>query len=375
MSIEEFLTPRLCGTRFNNGAIPLEVLRDLAVLEEMVIEVAKWRFLEVNSARKRCPRGFEDVELRLIRVDDGSARPVLAVVLGSLTLPGLHPNLQYHEQAREAIVSAIEAAEQNLDPTDYLPTQALSYFDRLGRSLRPGETIEFTTALHPAIARLDKETRRRLVLAPSSVLELTDEITLRGSIPEADQDNMSFQIQLFDGRKMRAPLNRQHRDIVLETFTHYLEGARVLIRGIGRFDRQDRLLSVQSIEHITPLDPLDVAARVDELRSLRDGWLDRQGRAPSKSGLDWLTSMFDQRFQDDLALPHLYPTPEGGVQAEWSFHPHDIGLNIDLDTHRGEWYRLNLETDEDETHILDLNDDAAWDWLANSLRELAVGAA
>ena len=35
-----FLSPRLVGERFVGHAIPLELLKDLAVVEEMIIEVA-----------------------------------------------------------------------------------------------------------------------------------------------------------------------------------------------------------------------------------------------------------------------------------------------------------------------------------------------
>ncbi len=39
MTTIEFMRPRFQGARFEGRCIPLEVLRDLAVLEEMVIEV------------------------------------------------------------------------------------------------------------------------------------------------------------------------------------------------------------------------------------------------------------------------------------------------------------------------------------------------
>lgn len=55
-----FLSPRLEGDRFNEHAIPLELLKDLAVLEEMVIEVAKWWYLQDHKDRRRTPRGFTD---------------------------------------------------------------------------------------------------------------------------------------------------------------------------------------------------------------------------------------------------------------------------------------------------------------------------
>ena len=73
MDSVEFLRPRLRGSRFDNGEIPLEVLGDLVALGEMVQEVAKWRFLKENPQRQRIPRGFTDsVNLKLTRVERGS---------------------------------------------------------------------------------------------------------------------------------------------------------------------------------------------------------------------------------------------------------------------------------------------------------------
>ena len=74
----EFLRPRLCGKRFEGGGIPLEVLKDLSVLEDMLKDVAKWRFLQDHPERKRIPKGFAvDVELKLSDVAVGSTVPVI----------------------------------------------------------------------------------------------------------------------------------------------------------------------------------------------------------------------------------------------------------------------------------------------------------
>ena len=130
-------------------------------------------------------------------------------------------NQLYFERARDAVVNAIGAAEQNQPITAHLPEKSLGYFDRLGRSLRDGEAIEFSTPTHLNPARLTRETRRRLVLASSSVKELTEETVVRGSIPEVDQDDMTFELQLIDGRKVRAPMADQHLETILEAFNAY----------------------------------------------------------------------------------------------------------------------------------------------------------
>jgi len=131
--IPSYLRPRLVGERFAGHSIPLEFLKDLAVIEEMVIEVAKWRFRQAYPDRKRSPRGFTDgVSLRLSAVEDGSAVPVISLVMAGGTL--FPPENQlYFVEARDAIVGAIAAAGSANPATilEHLPERTLSYFDRL----------------------------------------------------------------------------------------------------------------------------------------------------------------------------------------------------------------------------------------------------
>lgn len=375
MNTVEFLRPKLCGARFEGAAIPLEFLKDLAALEEMVIEVAKWQFLREHPDRTRSPRGFtEGVELKLTSVDEGSAIPVISMVVTSLRLPGSSPvNQVYFEQAREAIVGAIDAAERSQSVVAHLPEKVLGYFDRIGRSLRNGESIEFSTATHPNPVRLTKETRRRLVLSSSLAREFTEEVSIRGSIPEANQDAMTFQLQLIDGQKVTGPIPDQHLDTIIEAFNGYRLDARVLLQGIGRYNRQNRLLGFESIEHISLLDPLDVSGRLDEFRRLKNGWLEGRGVAPNHDGLGWFSAGFDQYFPDDLPLPHVYPTPDGGLQAEWTLASNEISLEVDLSMRRGEWHRLDLSTDEKDARGLNLDVHRDWGWFIAEIRRMGGG--
>jgi len=57
----------------------------------------------------------------------------------------------------------------------------------------------------------------------------------------------------------------------------------------------DKLLELGSVEHVDPLDPLDVIVRIDELRQLKRGWLDGKGEAIDAQQLDWVVEAFSQR--------------------------------------------------------------------------------
>ena len=152
-----------------------------------------------------------------------------------------------------------------------------------------------------------------------------------------DQDKMTFELQSLEGRRIPAAIEEQHRDIVLETFNGFEENGKVLIRGIGKYDRQERLVKLESIEDITSLDPLDVPSRLYEFRALKDGWLEGEGSALSREGLEWLTTQFEQCYPSDLPLPYLYPTPEGSVRAEWSEGANAVVLETNLDSHSALW--------------------------------------
>jgi hypothetical protein len=371
---QTFLKPRLTGSRFDGHAIPLELLTDLAVLEEMIIEVAKLEFLKDNPGRKRAPRGFtKGIALKLTGIEAGSAIPIIGLFNETDKL--FHSSQPYYERARDTLADTIDAAESNQSIMDLMPEKALLYFDRIGRSLHDGEAMEFTIPDRDRPARLTKDIRRRLLLASTRVKELTEEASVRGTIHEANQLHMTCEILLIDGRKISAPIAEQHRDTILEAFNGYKTGTHVQIQGIGRFNRNELLLGFESIEQITILDTLDIDSRLDEMRILRDGWLDGRGEAPPHAGLDWLSEVFDKNYPDKLPLPYLYPTPTGGVQAEWSLGKSEISLDIDLGTHIGRWHSLNVDTDEEDSSELNLENEGAWQMLAGKIQQVAEGEA
>ena len=83
------------GKRYDDHSIPLEFLRDVAVLEEMVVEVAKSKFLADHPNRQRSPRGFtRNIHLMLAAIDPGSATLDIRLAPGTTDLaPDSQPKL------------------------------------------------------------------------------------------------------------------------------------------------------------------------------------------------------------------------------------------------------------------------------------------
>jgi hypothetical protein len=332
--------PKLKGERFSRHSVPVEILKDFAAFEEMLIEVAKREYLTANPSRQRTPRGFaKGLELRLTGIEEGSA--VLNLVLAGL-LSAQNSEAPYFEQAYQKILASIASIDSGFEPR--LAPEQLRYFDRFGRSLQEGESIEFSGQGSQPVS-LTPNTRQRLLEA-SQAEEWTEEKTLKGRISSCDKADKTFELELSNGARIQGPLDQQHRQTIMDAFNHYEEGHKISIKGVVRRDRSGRDKALESVEHLNPVDPLDVELRLEELTQIKTGWLNGKGLAPDSDGLKALAKAFDRFFSSDLPLPHLYPTPEGGVQAEWSTDTWDVSLEIDLKTQQSELHALNVENGE-----------------------------
>ncbi len=136
--------------------------------------------------------------------------------------------------------------------------------------------------------------------------------------------------------------------------------------------------------HLAPAQAIheDIARRLDRFKHLEDGWADGMqhagdwgsgyGKAPHHEELDWLKQQFATHYPSTLDRPYLYPTPEGGVEAEWSIGSNAASLEIDLETHEAEWHNLNFDTDDSYERWLNLDEPDGWEWLVSELRVLGI---
>lgn len=367
MNAEPFLKPRLTGARFEGGVVPLHVLADFAILEQMIVDIAKWKFLEENENRSRVPRGFtEGISLKLTGVEQGSAIPIINLFFAASTL--FPPDAKsYFEEARAEIVKSIRYAEQDLHISN-LPPKLLSYFGRFGRSLEPGEAVEFSDDVG-GTAKLTQLTRHRLVIA-SNIKEYAEDIELRGTVTGMEVKEEWFNLVRSDTTKVKIPLTEPHIDTIRKAFNCYAIGKKMTLRiqASGRFDRERKLKGIESVEQVVVIDPLDIRDRVEELKLLENGWLDGKGIVPSPAALDSFVSVFEMNYRDELQLPYLFLTPTGKVLAEWSLPSWSLSLEIDTVTLKADWHELNLATDSEDEREIDLGNSGDWQWVAENIR-------
>lgn len=116
----------------------------------------------------------------------------------------------------------------------------------------------------------------------------------------------------------------------------------------------------------------DVPSRLYELRSMTDGWLlDEYSIAPSHEGLDWFSNEFARLYPTDLPLPYIFPTPQGGIEAEWDIADKHAAFAIDIDAHQGRWLQWDINTDYHDSEDLNLDIEADWSFFIAQIREMA----
>ena len=119
------------------------------------------------------------------------------------------------------------------------------------------------------------------------------------------------------------------------------------------------------------LHPIDVENRLEELDGLKDGWLNGKGRALDRERLKLLADNLARCFDVALPLAHLYPTPAGGVLAEWTLGCWAISLGIELESQTAQYHAVHLRADECFELPLDLNERAGWNSLQVELQRLS----
>ena len=108
--------------------------------------------------------------------------------------------------------------------------------------------------------------------------------------------------------------------------------------------------------------------RIEELKSLKRGWLDGKGEALEAQKLEWVVEMFQNYYADDAKLPYLFPTPEGNLLADWPLGENSVSLELDLSTRVADWHVLNLVTDGEETKQYNLGEPESWKLIAEGIK-------
>lgn len=355
-----FIQPRFVGARFLEHTLPVDVAKDLAAYEMLVTELAKHLFLEDHGDRQRVPKGFStEFHLHIERIDDGSAKPLLSVVMaGALALNG--GSADYFERARDLISECIASGGERL-PTGF-PRELLHHFNNFGRSLRDDESLELPRPQADTPATLTPDVRKRLVLAADRVYE--KEIEISGTIGEADWERSTFRLRLPDGSQTIIPMPESFHDKAREFGGRIRH--QVVLQGVAAFDSWDKLQKVVAADHLEIQRNFDLIRRLEEIATIENGWFDGHGLAPDKQCISEISAALEVHYPEDLALPIIVPTQEGNLLFEWEVSG-SPSLDIDLKLQIAEFHSFGFENEIERT--FNLREENAWAELFGFLQE------
>jgi hypothetical protein len=336
MTQEPFIQPRFVGPRFEGHTLPLSAAKDLAAYEELVLELAKHLVRQKHGrVKKSFAQGFS---LHIERIDDGSAKPaLLAMMLGAL-LPGLPPEIV---EAKDLINSVIATEAGQAFPTAF-PKDCYSYFNRIGRSLEEGESIEWLPDSPTNKTVLTPVKRKRLVLAHRETYEA--EVNVGGLVESLDAKRRTGTLSSLENQTVTFAFDDPFFSDLKEALGN--RRLNVSLKGIGVFDVNDRLTAIIAIEQLDLLPHLKLVGGIEALLELQDGWLEGGGKAPAPASLTGLMNEVVRTFPADLEYPAVVPTEDGNVVFEW-IRPHArIELEVNFADERLELYASNLKTNQ-----------------------------
>lgn len=338
--------------------MPVETVVELAAYRALVLGVAKERFREAHPARQRVPRGFaERLQLRLSTVEGGSAIPVLERVASPGTL--LAADDEFTE-ARNVIEDAVAAAAGDGELPSAFPRKAVVLFNHFGQTLRPDEAIELRRGAATTGPTYTRDVRKTLVL--NQRRRFQEEVEDIGWVSEVDADHMSCLIRLRMGppSAIPAPLDEVTFPAAKEVLEPKGEGPPVRVSGIGVFDTDQGLIRLDSLHDVSILEETEELATLDhrfaELAALHAGWLDGEGAPPDGVVLDRARRVLAELLNFDVPRPRVFPTPEGGIQAEWTVAGHEISVTFEPD---GSLYAVSVNLSSGQTEEPELAADNA----------------
>jgi hypothetical protein len=237
------------GPRFENHAVPVDGLRELAAFQDLIREIGRWLFQRDNPDRKRVPHHFDQsLALRCRTIEPGSARiPLEAADPPMNDVPMTLPGLTYLERSLLLAVEACNAANEGRSLPREFPRSALAIIDDFGKSLGPDEAFALRIPRGNS-CRYTFVTRQAFLTYARDGYE--DDVDVVGRVIAADVERHVFVVHADDGSKVVAELSSEHEPQVLTALREHT-ARRVRLRGRGHF-------SAGGVpQRVSPVDQLD----------------------------------------------------------------------------------------------------------------------
>lgn len=340
---DAFMRARFAGGRFDSHSIPFEVLSDLATYRNLIIKVAKMLFKKRHGNRVRVPKGFEDsFQIGLSQVQGGQS--AVAVARRLPTAPPVSdqhpmpfPTYSEFDEAQEYVEDLIRrVSSTGYVPPDF-PIELAGQFNPFGQSLQDNEYVELSHGVSLP-ARYDTFIRKKIVLSREKTYEnsVNALFTLNGGM----HDTGMIHVRDESGASL------DFRPLTESEFETAMTRRSCLVRliGSGLYDSEEKLRRLVDVSVIyddaPPRQPFE--DRLDEIATAAEGWFEEGNPAPSIVAVEAMRQFITLIIQEEgMTAPYLYPTPDGGVAAEWTEGDWEASANIEIDGDSIEFHAIN----------------------------------
>lgn len=373
-------TMRFIGERFETQGIPVDVLDEARICQQILLSRARNLYLQDHPETARVPPGFEaDHRVRLLNIEEGSSVMVFVADRDPSKLAMKQDH--YLESAAEEVSTLIDTGSSEDDSRngklDY------SDFSRFGHTLEKNDQMLFRAGQASAV--LDYQGVRRLHARARVKRDQPQRSpTVRvGTVNALDAPSKTIQLQSIESA---AP----------ETLEYESEAVFAHLRDAIEFERTGRTFVVclpqaspQNGEADDERHSVDMVSRAEVVRDEkaieRYGTICERLRSfshpsgrqsthaedrpdPSEAACDVARELVGHVLCAALPLPYVYPLPEGGVSLEWGLNT--IGINAEVLNDAATidlmlWHRSDDKTSDAEFRSSDLN--AVSDWLTQQI--------
>jgi hypothetical protein len=341
---------RYVGARFDEHRLPVDMLADLPAFRDLIVAFAKELWRESHVDRVRVPKGFDkSLSLDLARIEPGSAVPAMTWdrKAAQKELPGVADELSgIVDAAYQRVIHLFDEAANDSFPKA-LSSEFIRPLNKFGSSLRDDEVIEF----------LNSEGRQ------GNVVYLTP--LIRKNLITKVRETYESR---FEGSGKLVGINSPSHDVMssirVETLEHgvisiEVEKDRIKAEFDGhindsvQFDVTVELNSSDEFKSVVAVHDVELVefpqgwdrlvARLEELGSLRDGWMDGAGSSISAAAVGSALAVVQAR---PILSPIVkaFPTQSGGVMLEFEFGGWDYSIEFMPDS-TAEIFGIEVETD------------------------------
>jgi hypothetical protein len=346
------ITPYFSGERFKNHTLPLDVVGELVVLQDIILEISRWLFKQDNPDKPQVPKGFkQQAKLSIAKIKKGSSGTQLVQdrLSGQLNLDS---TVDRAASMTLDILEMFGGVTPITLPADF-PSTILSRFDNLATSLHENEFVYF------------KRQERRVVMnraicsrVASHAPQMSRQLRrIRGKVVAMDLEAGTFHLRCGETKILGKFTDAFYTRLLGAFATKYrpmleLE-CQVLLSAQGKIEK------IESMKGFAIINTDHIRARLERLLEIDPQWLSAYGELRVSLVKDFVR-IWEDLAPQRLESPAIYPAGEETVELEWLRGRQHTIVELSPKTMLGEviWYEEDgLRVDETP---IDLSDHEGW---------------